>query len=95
MNIFILIYCGIIFVFIVKYKSNSPGPKIQVANRNNVLNPAKLIIGPLINSPMSSPEFITLIRIENCSALIFRFVISMEVARRTLNNPPFRNPNTA
>ena len=41
------------------------GPRIQAAKRKSLLNPAMVSIGPLMNSPMSSPLFMKLMRMEN------------------------------
>lgn len=49
----------------MKYKNKILGPKIQAENRNIALNPKFVSTGPLMNSPVSSPAFIKLMRMEN------------------------------
>lgn len=68
------------------------GPKIHAEVRKVLAKPMLLISGPLMNSPLSSPAFIKLMSIENCNALIFLLVISIDVARSTVKSPPLRKP---
>ena len=49
----------------IAYKNKILGPRIHAENRNIPLNPNVVIAGPLINSPVSSPAFIKLMRMEN------------------------------
>ena len=52
-------------LLMIAYSKMRLGPKIQAEKRNNRVKPIVEINGPLMNSPMSSPAFIKLIKMEN------------------------------